>query len=1496
MRLIFTIIFTFFVFLFVNTNNLLAQRQMENLDRGLVAVKTTNGVFLSWRLQGYEWYGYTYNLYRDGVKINSEPLEITNYVDNNGTISSSYHVETLFKGVSQSTSDQVTPWEQQYLEIPLKARSNAYQINDITAADLDGDGQYELIVKRIAVGWNDNNTNYSYFEAYKLDGTMLWEINVGPNILPDVEINIAAFDFDGDGKAEVFMRTSEGTIFGDGTMIGDTNGDGITNYRYSVGTAANMQYMNEGPEFLSLIDGETGAELDRVDFIPRGKSEDWGDGYGHRASKYFFGAPYLDGVNPSIFIGRGIYTKTEMRTYDVVDKKLVLRWSWGSGNSGPYFGQGNHNFTVADVDGDGRDEIIWGSMAVDDDGTGLYSTALGHGDAMHIGDLDPYRKGMEAWRCLENSPHWGTVYHDAGTGEILIHTRTGFDTGRAVAANISNGMDGKAMWGGGSMFGATSKNLIPGHGGPENFRIYWDGDLLEELLDHSGFTTSKGYGTGAIYKYGVNGPILLATGATSCNYTKGTPSLQADLLGDWREEVVWRTEDNSGIRIYTTIDPTEHRVYSLMHDHQYRQAIAWQMCGYNQPPHVSFFLGEREGKTVPPPPAISNGRLVYSGGDWVNGAQVWKKDGVTTAFADGDHILFDVSAGNDINVDLNYEVSPQVISVNSPEDIALNATNGKLTGEMLLIKSGAGNFELKGNHDYSGDTEVWAGRLSVDGNLTNSNIMLEFFGELDLKGKLSKNLKMRYGSELYVGGATGYGVAEIDGMFEVEKEASIYFNIENDNKSVLKLNGDFNIGNKVDFIFNIDGEINSGDFEVLELNSSDVFPLEKVNVKGLTGVPHKIKQVGKKLILEIIQVRPSSTIYWDGTSTNSTWDLVINETFKTSDSQTTYFTTNDDVIMDNSASNKIVSIEGEVVPNSIHINSSEEYKFVGDGSITGNTSLTKSGTGKLIIENINSFDGKVEIKGGVIEVDNMPDNINGNGGLGVPSSDASKLVLDGGTLHVKSGGNVDRAVTIGTSGGTIQNDGILYWNQPITGGTLTKSGRGRLILGGLNRHNKLIIKSGIVELLNEESNPGKTVVFDGGSLQSYDNSYTYSTWNWNFEVSENKVGTIYMDGRGYYTGTLKGDGVLDVVIPFVRTDFKGNWSSFNGILKVMGPGHANDDSSYDFRIDNDFGYPNAIVNLSKHIYAYHLSSRTVKFGALTGNGNLSGNHQWELGEKNTSFIFNGKITAGSVRKVGTGTFTITNANTYSGGTTISEGRITASNKEGSATGTGTVTIGNGGSLNGAGTIGGDVIIQSGGRLLAGSSTVGTTITLNKNLTIQRGGDVMIRINPARNLVDCLPIGNRLSIAGDLIINRSGDQFEEGQEFKIFDARLITGQFANITPEVPKSGLAWDTSKLYSDGIIKIVDNPTSINNSITSEISLYYNPIDESATIEMGDFVKYGENIKIKVVEIGGAVVKTLNTEHQNHVVVDLKGLSNGVYLISIESKEFVYTRRILKN
>lgn len=1480
-----------------------AQRKMETLDRGLVAVKVQQGVYLSWRIYGTEWYGVTYNVYRDGVKINTSPLEVSNFNDNNGTLSSTYTVRAIIEGIEQAQSEPATPLSKQYKEITLKSRdTSVYEINDATTADLDGDGEYEIIVKRIAKGWNENNTNYSYFEAYKMDGTFLWEINVGPNILPDVEINIAAFDFDEDGKAEVFMRTSEGTIFGDGTEIGDTDNDGRTNYRYSVGTTANMQYMNAGPEFLSLIDGLTGKELDRVNFIPRGKSSDWGDDYGHRASKYFFGAPYLDGLHPSLFIGRGIYTKTIMRTYDIVDKKLKLRWEFNSGNSGPYFGQGNHNYTIADVDQDGRDEIVWGSMTVDDDGKGLYSTAMGHGDALHVGDLDPFRKGTEIFKCLENSPMWGTILYDGATGEILIHNYYTKDCGRCMAGNISDEIKGAALWGGAKMYSASTKQEIGTTGGPENYRIYWDGDLLEEMTDHIDFTTDKGYGTGAIYKYknGAASTVLVAGGATSCNYTKGTPSLQADLFGDWREEVVWRNEANTAIYIYTTVDPTIYRNYTLMHDHQYRQAICWQMCGYNQPPHASYFLGEGEGITVPPPPAISNNRLEYSGsGNWDKTSMVFTLDGESTKYTDGQQVLIDAAAGSNVNLTLTGPVSPKVLTVNSPENITIDATNGQLSGEMILVKQGLGTFKLNGNHTYSGKTEVWNGKIVFNGELENSPVWLGFFGEMDANGKLLNGVTMSYASLLEIGETDSSAALTIGGNLTLEENAQLTFDLyspESSKNDSLTINGNLvcavNTGIKIrPHLQAGETKLAPGDYLLMTVSDSIKADLSEIIIEGISGTAAKLKVSEGKIYLEVKAVRSSSSIEWNGDKTGTEWDLSLTENFL-NNGVSDIFVDNDEVTFNDAATSKTVNINTNVTPTSVLVDATSNYTFQGSGKITGNATFTKKGSGKLTIKNDNDFTGKVLISEGTIEISKMPTTV-ALGALGAVSVDPANFEINGGILSITAEGNSNRAVFIGEQGGTINNSAKILWNEPFTGGTLTKTGAGNLIMAGANTHSKTILKEGTLTMQSDNTNPGKTISLEGGTLQCNDNSGSYSTISWNIDVPEGKSATINLDSRAYYTGTLTGGGTLNVNIPFVRSDFNGDMTGFTGTLNFNSTYSSSQGYPAELRINNSKGLPNALVNIGSSITTSNTTGSSLILGALSGVGNLDGNESYQIGAKDVDSEFKGKITAGSLAKVGNGELTLSNANTYAGGTSINGGTLRVSNKTGSATGSGFVTVNNGGNLSGTGIIGGAVNVESGGSVSPGNFNTGNKLNLSGTLNLKAGSTLEVKANPLFNLSDQVVVTGKITIAGKLSINNATTStFAVGDEFRIFDAINIEGTFASITPETPGVGMLWDLSELNTAGIIKVIGK-TSVNNMYLNSIQIYPNPAHEAIYVSLR-----GENTgsaRISISDLNGKVRISEELEAGKREKINIDYFPQGIYSVKIEQNGKTETIKLLK-
>ncbi|OMD61971.1 rhamnogalacturonan lyase [Paenibacillus odorifer] len=568
-------------------------RQAEKLNRGLVAVKVSSGVFVSWRLLGTEELSVSFNLYRNGTKVNVTPItDSTNYQDNAGITSSSYTVRAIVGGIEQSDSPAANVWANNYLDVPIQIPaggttpdgvSYTYSANDASVGDLDGDGEYEIVLKWDPSNSKDNSqsgyTGNVYLDAYKLNGTRLWRIDLGKNIRAGAHYTqFLVYDFNGDGKAEVVCKTADGTVDGVGVTLGNTSAD----YRNSSG------YILTGPEYLSVFSGQTGKTLTTIDYVPaRGTVSSWGDNYGNRVDRFLAGVAYLDGVHPSIIMARGYYTRTVVVAFDWNGSALTRKWTFDSNSStnAGTAGQGNHSLSVADVDNDGKDEIIYGALTIDNNGATLYNTGLGHGDALHVGDLNPNRPGLEVFKVMENtSSPYGAAVWDAANGTVLWGVYTGKDTGRGMAADIDPNYPGEEVWAHGvglySITGTKISSSMPS----VNFGIWWDGDLSRELLD--GVKIDK-------WNPASNSVTNLLTGASvaSNNSTKATPSLQADLLGDWREEAIWRKSDNSALRIYTTTNITTNKIYTLMHDPVYRLSIAWQNTAYNQPPHTGFFLG-----------------------------------------------------------------------------------------------------------------------------------------------------------------------------------------------------------------------------------------------------------------------------------------------------------------------------------------------------------------------------------------------------------------------------------------------------------------------------------------------------------------------------------------------------------------------------------------------------------------------------------------------------------------------------------------------------------------------------------------------------------------------------------------------------------------------------------------------------------------------------------------------------------------------------------------
>ena len=592
-----------------------AQRQMEALDRGLVAVDTGQGVYLSWRFLGTDAPQTHFNVYRNGTeRVNDQPIDgATNLLDAKGTSKDTYIVKTIVKGEETETSKSATPWTEPYQVIQLNRpvlnpevwegrRKVEYFPNDCSVGDLDGDGEYEIVVKweaRARDNAHDGFTDNVFLDAYKLDGTMLWRIDLGQNIRAGAHYTqFMVYDLDGDGIAEIVCKTAPGTIDGQGKFVLMGNDDPKANYRMETGRSGRIL---DGPEYLTVFNGTTGAEIQTIAYNPpRGKVSDWGDNYGNRVDRFLACIAYLDGKRPSVVMCRGYYTRAVLVAYDFRDGKLIERWVYDSGTAPTpnttAYGQGNHSLAVGDVDGDGFDEIIYGGAAIDHDGTLLYTTGLGHGDAGHLSDLDPDRPGLEFFTVHETDPSpAGMELRDAATGELLFGVPTQKDVGRGLAADIDPNHRGFEFW-------STANNTVYNIKGEPistrrpsiNFRIYWDGDLQDELLDGTRIDKWNGDGVDLLVDFA-------KYGAMSINGTKATPCLSADILGDWREEVLMpNRNDPSQLLLFTTTIPTEHRLFTLMHDPIYRLSVAWQNVVYNQPPHLGFYIGDGV-KHIPQP-------------------------------------------------------------------------------------------------------------------------------------------------------------------------------------------------------------------------------------------------------------------------------------------------------------------------------------------------------------------------------------------------------------------------------------------------------------------------------------------------------------------------------------------------------------------------------------------------------------------------------------------------------------------------------------------------------------------------------------------------------------------------------------------------------------------------------------------------------------------------------------------------------------------------------
>lgn len=1348
-----------------------AQRQMESLNRGVVAVrKNTTQVYVGWRLFGNDPPDIAFNLYRStngaaAAKLNTAPLTATtDFTDSPGSTNLTnnayaYSVRAVVNGIEQSPSETVTlpanSAQKQFQTIPLRADTGPngpYTVKFGWVGDLDADGDYDFVVDRIST----LGAFEQFLEVYRNDGTFLWRMAMGPNSINQDHIepgssaisvgdcdNVTVYDLDGDGRAEVLARTANGVT--------------VTN---AAGTqVAAVSAATETAQFLSVFDGQTGAELARAP-IPN----NWA-AHGPMNCKALIA--YLDGKRPSVVLHGSNRADTlefyrQVTAWDFRGGALTQRWTWAQ-NPAVTPGSEAHQLRVADVDNDGKDEICDIGYVLDDNGTQLFTNILTHGDRFHIADIDPDRPGLETYAIQQNNTTMlATALYESGTGAMIKKWYAGgtVDVGRGIALDITAAHKGYEMYSTqAGIFNAKGRQIFANSIWPPE-GLWWDGDLGREFID--------GAGSGA-YSPVIN-KFNAATGGVDRVWSLyndwgtysvrqsygGRPAFWGDILGDWREELVFVQSDCAALRIYTTAAPATNRLYTLMHNPQYRCQTTTK--GYVQASYVDYYLGFDMPAAVPPPPMAAADLTWNAGPLWDVGASAsWKNaSGASAAFSQGDRVLFDLSGSNAAAVALSGSLAPGAVSVFNPQDFTLDGSNGSLGGSMGLTKSGRGKLTLTGTHGFTGPATVWDGALVVNGILTSSPVTVWGGtwggsaakglggGRLAGTGTVSQSATVGYRGAITPGPGMGApGTLAFGSDLSLADGAVLAFDVSNDPSGNtapsdrIAVAGNLNLSGTVHLVINaLNGTLTAGSYTLLTFGGSLAGSVSNISLTLPEGTPHTLSITGGAVVLTVPLVRAPANVVWTGGDGGNAWDLATTANWSRSGSQDV-FVSGDTVTFDAlGAANPVVTLNDALPVGGITVSSDSDYTLTGPGELAGTGGITKSGAGVLTITTTNSHTGPTVVTGGTLAVDNLAE-----GGvlssIGASGNSAANLVLDGATLSITGGqSNTDRSLTLGANGGIIHTPSatVAISGKIIGAGRLTKTGAATLILANANTHaGGIQINEGKLLLATDTANvsgigPG-SVILNGGTLAMTedDSMDSWATSAWPIHVPSGATGRLNADTRCNLTGSLTGSGDFTIHVPYVRTELLGDWSAFSGRISVV-----TDDDGGEFRPQNAAGWPSAHLDLGAGVsgsYNKTLSSGlTIPVGNLSGDatsslrGGLSAGKTvtYQIGARGEDGVFAGTLRDGTgpaaLIKIGAGTLTLAGANTHTGATLVSAGRLRIT---GSTSGS-NITVQSGGTLGGTGTVTGNVVVQTGGGLEWSGSplAIAGNLTFSGNATIR----------------------------------------------------------------------------------------------------------------------------------------------------------------------------------
>ncbi len=1453
-----------------------AQRITQKLSRGVTAVNRTQGsirynsgsYLISWRRFAEEPEDTKYRVYIDGA-LATETTN-TNYVPSSLTDGCTITVNPVYDGVEDASQggsyNYTTRTANVFMDIDFEntvCPADSFRTPFVFPGDLDGDGETDYVVLRCSSADSFNDMA----QAYKSDGTYMWTIDFGPNLLPasgqNGELNV--FDMDCDGKADVVIRSSDGTRFWDkdnntwglyvnGTTDGDTDNDGIVDYRPS--TTRNAPY------FMTIIDGETGAEkvsaeldytqaTDGTDTWKRDNRANYmndGDGVEYAFMSGTHIITYDDGVHPSVT------TMSKVRNSDTGHHYYFFNFAYDWVNGQPtnwhhastYARSAHtpslaefHQLRAADVDGDGIDEALTGGGGVNSKKGAVGNAAIGHGDRHRTGDLDPTHPGMETY-AIQQSDLMGQVVYDAETGEHLKewYLSSVGDVGRGECMDIDSTYLGYEVYSTMQNLYSNQGDVIKSGAAPYPYEgIWWDGDLGREKLGTPG-------GSG----YSSNAQIEKDYGSRLAEFSRESDWLThsqwanragfwGDITGDWREEIILmkQSTDNgaTGIVGYTTDMYTEHSMYTLQQDPHY--LLDCTSRGYYQSPNTSFYLGYQMKR--PPLPGTMSADLRWSDGtEWADGQSGWTNFSGTEAqsFQAGKSVMFDISGENGDTIKLNATVQPAKTYFMVPKEHSYTiGGTGAIGGTGEVWKSERGEMVLNANITTTGKTVVSQGTLTVNGTISGP-LSLRNYGTLGGKLTLQGDVEFE-GSHNYEGcRLMPSEVMTFEKSLAIDNNVYDEVTLGDGTVDKLQVNGDLQINAPLVFTINAtttDNKLLAGTYTLVEATGSITLASDTlISVRALEGQPYTLKVDGQKIMLEISETRDAAeNVVWKGTQSNE-WDYVT-ENFLSDDQ--TYFVQYDKVLFDDTASQYTVNVSQPMVQDSITVCAANDYTFQGDGYIAGTGGLVKMGDGELKMNlTKNSYTGQTQILGGTLAVTTLSDT----GTAGSLGAGTQNLKIQNGTLKVNTDNTAtNRGIEIADTAciNVANADGSLSLKSTITGsdGVLVKDGPGQLNFTYAGEYNfkGLIMRDGTLAQGSSSATFGTAPVTVEGTTAINlisNTSFPAVTYKHPTEILEGAQLTIGGgDGssqRQNIYGSFTGQGTLVVKQGGVRSYVGSDFSEFDGTVQFDG------DSPLSPSVAD---MPRATValtcasTLAHYNSSYSATAAALQVGALSDPDGVSSydelptfgvsTESWEVGHNDKDATYRGLLQAKSITKVGLGEWTVYSTGSTSS-ITVSGGSLIFRNFTGSLT-TGTVNVQDSGYVAGYGTTN-SILVKDGGTLGAGMTMTGIALMPMKmaaTLMVYSGGTLQVKVNESGN--DVFSVGGamcRLNSGANIsIVALDGKTFEVGDEITIFNSSSRMPTVMGTLNITASDGSEWSSDYLASDG--KLVCTGTTGISSVT---------------------------------------------------------------------------------